>query len=163
MGENMNEEAQFTEAQQAKINELVGQARVKAREKAEIDFKAQAEKNTSAAERANLAAQEEWQKLAAQHEARVKELEPFEAEAKAYRELVAGMLKDKVKALGDVARKAIAGLPESLTDLDKLNWLNQNTSLFEGGPGDGVGTPHRSGHKKTAEAILSQPHKKARL
>lgn len=136
-------EVTFSEEQQALVDKLVGEARVKSRSKAETDFQTQLAKDNDAAVQANLVAEKEWQKLAATHEARVKQLEPFEAQAKAYGELVTGMLKARVKALGDAAKKAVAALPDSLSDLDKLNWLNENGALFQE-VGDGVGTPGRT-------------------
>lgn len=131
----------FTEEQQAFVDELVGKARVKAREKAEAEFTAQANTSAAEAEEARLKAEKQWETLAANAQAKVKELEPYQAEAVAYRELISGMLKDKVKALGDDAKKAVAGL--NMSDLDKLNWLNANENIFRP-VGDGVGTPHRT-------------------
>lgn len=138
----MADEIKFDEAQQKLVDKLVGEARVKARETAQAEFTDKSVKEQEAAEQAALVAGKKWQELAQKHETRAKELEPFEAEAKAYREMVTGMLKDRVKELGEDAKKAVAALPDSLTDLDKLNWLNQNTKLFEA-VGDGVGTPGR--------------------
>lgn len=135
-------EVTFTAEQQEFVDKLVGDTRIKARTKAEADQAALAAKEAEETNRANLAAQEEWQKLATTHEARVKQLEPLEAQVKAYDELIVGMLKDRVKALGDAAKKAVDALPEAMTALDKLNWLNKNEGLFQGGS-DGVGTPKR--------------------
>jgi len=139
----MTEQSTFNDEQQALVDKLVGEARVKAREKAQVDFAAQAAKDKDATSQAALVAEKKWQELAEKHEARVKELEPLVAKSAAFDELVAEMLKDRTKALGDAAKKAIAALPEGLTDLDKLNWLNENESLFEAARGDGIGTPGR--------------------
>lgn len=139
----MTEEVKFDEAQQALVDKLVGEARVKARAKAQADAEAKSIKDKEAASQAALVAEKKWQELAEKHEARVKELEPMEAQAKAYGELVAGMLKDKVKALGDAAKKAVGALPEAMTAIEKLAWLNANEELFKT-TGDGVGTPKRS-------------------
>ncbi|MDY7078018.1 MAG: hypothetical protein SXV54_13970 [Chloroflexota bacterium] len=139
----MTEEVVFTQEQQALVDKLVGEARVKAREKAKTEFEAAQATANEEAEREKLAAGEEWQKLASTHEARVKELEPLEAQVKAYGEVIAGMLKDKVESLGNNAKKAIEGLPETMTDLDKLNWLNKNEGLFQAESAS-VGTPKRA-------------------
>jgi len=128
-------ELNFTKEQQAFIDKLMDKARIGAREKAQTDAAEAAKVAKDAAEKAKLEADAQWQKLAARHETRVKELEPFEAQAKAYVDLIDSMLKDKIKELGDAAKKAVAGLPESLTAIEKLVWLNQNEDLFkEAGP-----------------------------
>ncbi len=149
----MADEVKFDEAQQALVDKLVGEARVKARDKAQAEFADKTTKEQEDAEQAALVASKEWQKLAEKHGARVKELEPFETKAQEFDKLVAGMLKDKVKALGDAAQKAVKALPEAMTAADKLNWLSQNEELFQAG--DGVGTPGRprtkSGGKRTAK------------
>lgn len=138
----MAEEVKFDEQQQALVDKLVGEARVKARDKAQAELTAQAAKEQDAAIQAALIAEKKWQELAQKHEARVKELEPYEAKAKSFDELVDSMLKDKVKTLGEAAQKAVKALPESMAAIDKLNWLNQNEELFQVA-GDGVGTPRR--------------------
>lgn len=132
----------LTAEQQAHVDGLIGQARVKARDKAIADSAAATAKATDDASKAALAADAKWEALNAVNEARVKELEPFEAKAKEYDVLMASMLADKVKALGDAAKKAVAALPESLSVVEKLKWLSANEELFQAGS-DGVGTPRR--------------------
>lgn len=151
-------EITFTEEQQKLIDKLVGDARVKARAKAKTDHAAQAAKDKETADQAALVAQKEWQKLAETHEARVKELEPFEARAKEYEEMTKDMLKKRVKALGDSAKTAVSGLPKGMTASEKLAWLNKNESLFEK-PGDGVGTPaaKKKTQKKAAADVGHRP------
>lgn len=124
----MSEEKTFT---QEELNTLIGEARIKAREKAKSEFSAQSTKDKEAAERSMMASKEEWQKLAATHEARVTELEPLEQRVQAYETVIDGMLVAKVKELGDNAKKAVAGLPEAMSPLGKLEWLNDNSNLFE--------------------------------
>ena len=85
----------------------------------------------SRADAANLAASEEWGKLATTHEARVKELEPLVDTLKAYATFIEGVLESTIKKLGKGAKSAVAGLPEGMTAMDKLNWLNTNETLFE--------------------------------
>jgi len=130
----------FTKEQQAHIDKIIGDARVKAREKAKADHDAQTSKDKDAAEQAALVAKQQWQKLAEKHEARVKELEPLEAKAKAYEELIEGMLKDTIEKMGEGAKKAVEALPASMSAVEKLDWLNKNEELFQV-KGDGVGTP----------------------
>jgi len=132
---------QFTEEQQAHINKLVGDARVKAREKAEADATAQAAKDKATADQAALVAQQEWKKLAEQHKARVDELEPLTKQVEGYEELVRGLLKDAVEKLGERAKTAIDGLPKSMTAIEKLNWLHKNEELFQADGPTGIGTP----------------------
>jgi hypothetical protein len=141
-----DEERTFT---QDDLNKFIGEARIKAREQARAEFEAQAAKDKEATERQALEAKQQWQELAGRHEGRVKELEPLEAEVEAYRGLVATMLADRVKALGEGAKKAVEALPGTLSDLEKLAWLNSNEELFQvAQPGDGVGTPHRKKGKQ---------------
>lgn len=139
----MSDDVKFDEAQQVLVDKLVGEARTKARDKAQVDAEAKTTKDREAAEQAALVAEKKWQELASKHEARVKELEPFEASAKKYDKLVEGMLKDRLKALGEAAEKAVKALPDSMTAADKLTWLNENPELFQAA-GDGVGTPGRT-------------------
>jgi len=137
--ETQGTEIQFTDDQQAFIDKLVGKTRIETREKATAEAMAARRVEADKAAQEQLAAAEEWKKLAEMHEGRVRELEPFEIEAKAYRELVTTMLKDRIKELGDVAKKAVEALP--LTDLEKLNWLNKNRALFATESTPKVGTP----------------------
>ena len=132
----------LTSEQQAYVDGLVGTARVKARDKANAESAATQTKATDDAAKATLAADAKWEALNAVNEARVKELEPFEAKAKEYDEMVEDMLKTKVKSLGETAGKAIKGLPDGLSVASKLKWLNANEELFQS-VGGGVGTPNR--------------------
>lgn len=129
---------EFNADQQAHIDTLIGNARVKAREKAETEL----QKFKDDQVEANLVANEEWQTLAQTHEARVKELEPLEAKVAEYNTLLEGMLNDRVKEMGDKAKSALKSLPESMTSVERLNWLNKNSELFQP-VGDGVGSPNR--------------------
>lgn len=152
---------EFTEEQQAYVNKLVGDARTKARGIAEQDLADKIAKEKADAEVVTLAAEKKWQELAERHEARAKELEGFELQAKAYGELITGMLKDRIKALGDAAKKAVAALPESLTDLDKLNWLNQSEALF--GKGSVIGTPGRTKVVSKNKPDARKGHRRMRM
>ena len=145
MTEESNESVEFTEAQQALVDKLVGDARVKARAKTEAELAAKSEKAAKDAELATMAAEKKWQELAEKNAARVAELEPLEVQARAYTELISGMLKDKVKGLGDAAKGAVEALPTTMSDAEKLEWLNKNAALFQGANGTGVGTPKRKG------------------
>jgi len=135
---------EFTSEQQTIVNKLVGDARTKAREKADAEYAAEAAKKKEAADAAAMVAKQEWEKLAQKHEARVKELEPLAEQVKAYEALVGEMLTSRVKALGDSAKKALAGLPAGMTSIERLAWLNSNEELFQAAGSDGVGTPGRS-------------------
>lgn len=161
-GDTQEDKIVFTDDQQEHVSKLLGRTRIEAREKATKDAKAAQAKATEEAERVRMAAEEEWKKLAAHHEARVAELEPYEVEAKAYRGIVAGMLKNRVKALGDAAKKAVGALPESLSDLEKLNWLNENQALFEAGGTSRVGTPAK-GKKRQPIDKSRDGHRRMRL
>lgn len=143
---------EFTPEQQEVVDKLVGTARIKARELAETE-QAKAKEDAAAQ---TLATNEKWQELATQREARIKELEPLEGQAKAYGELVASMLTDRLKSLGKSAEKAVKALPETMTTGEKLNWLSANEALFQG---QAVGTPKRSqvGKTEKIEQISKYP------
>lgn len=145
----------FSAEQQAFIDKLVGNARIKAREGAKKEHETALARAKEADAEAALVAEKKWRELAEKYEARVKGLEPLEAQAKAYEELIEGMLKDRIKELGDAAKKVVGGLPESMVAVEKLKWLNDNADLFSE-PGDGVGTPGRT--KKRAKQEI-QPDK----
>ena len=140
-GNTQEDVTKFTAEQQEFIDKLVGNARVKSREKATLDAKAAQDKVANEAEQSKLEADKNWERLVEMHTGRIAELEPYETEAKAYRELVESMLKNKVKAFGDAAKTAVAALPKSLTALERLNWLNQNEALFGTEGITKVGTP----------------------
>lgn len=135
----------FTEEQQELVDKLVGDARTKERGK----YEALTAKAKEDAAQAALVDSEEWQKLAGQHESRVKALEPLEAKVVAYDKVFTNMLTEQVKSMGDAAKTAVGALPESMGDLEKLEWLRTNAALFQesGGP---VGTPRRE-HKPAPE------------
>lgn len=134
---------------QEEVNDIVGKRLLREREKAEAEFQAKANSSAAEAEATRLKAEKQWETLAANAEARVRTLEPLEAQVKAYAELISGMLKDRVKALGDTAKKAVAGLPESMSALEKLDWLSKNEALFQDTGTFTVGTPAgRKSHRK---------------
>ena len=142
------EDVQFTSEQQAFIDALVGKTRIEAREKAQTAATAQVAKEKADAEQAALVAQQQWQTLAEQHSARVKELEPLVKQVEGYEELVKGMLKSAVEQHGDAAKTAVNALPKSMTATEKLNWLNANQGLFQS-TGGGLGTPARPAKAST--------------
>lgn len=146
---------EFTDEQQTEVNRLVGEARVKAREKATTEAEAKTAKEQEEAKQAAMAAQAQWQELAETRDARIKELEAYEPRVKAYEEKLDGMLKDTIESLGDAAKNAVEGLPESMTAIEKLNWLNKNEGLFKA-DGDGVGTPGRPKTKKKGKIKASE-------
>ena len=121
---------EFTAEQQTRIDQIIGERLGRARTSWEVAAAAAKTKAESEAEQAKLTEQAEWQKLAEKHQARVTELEPLEAETAAYAEVIEGMLKAKLKALGDKAQTAVDGLPGDLGALAKLQWLNKNEALF---------------------------------
>jgi len=141
---------------QKQMNDLVGKARVKAREKAESDAKTKADADKATAEQASMVAKQEWKALADQRQARIAELEPLEAQVKAYEGLIAGMLKDRVKELGETAQKAVGALPESMSPVERLAWLETNIDLFPA-TGAEVGTPARKSKKQADQSIDSGP------
>ena len=120
----------FTPEQQAHIDKLIGDARVKAKTRAKADIDKATAKAAEDAETARLAEQAEWKTLSEKHAARITELEPLEAQVASYAETITGMLDAKLEVLGETATKAVSGLPGELDALAKLTWLNANEALF---------------------------------
>jgi len=143
---------EFTDEQQAFIDKLVGDARTKARAKAESSLADKTAKEQAKAAAEKLAADKEYEKLSVSQADRIAELEIYETQAKAYGELIAGILKDRVKALGESAKKAVDGLPASLTAIQKLEWLNKNEELFQA-QSNGVGSPRTNVQKRDKTKI----------
>ena len=133
---------EFTEEQQKYVNDLVGQARIKARQKAEEDAKAAIE-----------AAKQQAEAEAAQAE----QVEALQGQIKAYDAVITGLLEARLAEFGEAAEKAVEVLPDSLT---KLNWLNANAGLFQAPAGDGVGTPGKPNPTNTDD---TKPGKLSRL
>lgn len=156
---------QFTAEQQAFIDKRIGQARIKSREKATSDATTAQSAAAQEAEQLKLETDKNWEKLVAMQKARVTELEPFETQVKAYEVLIETMLEDRIKILGDAAKKAVEALPETLTAIDKLNWLNTNQGLFTAeGPVSPVGTPAKKVKKQAAGKTRADlGHKRLRL
>ena len=141
---------EFNEEQQAFVDKLVGDARVKAREKAQSDFEAKLQAEKEAAERQAMVDQAKWKELAESSSAKLQELEALAPQLEKYEGLIADMLQSKVKALGDSAQKAVEALPESMGAVEKLEWLSKNVELFQAA-GDGVGTPKRPKQKPESQ------------
>ena len=120
----------LNDEQQAHVDKLIGDARVKAREKAKKEGAEQLTRERETAEAATAVARQEMQTLS---ETRLTALE----------KVVAGVLEDTVKRLGEAAGSAVEGLPKSMSAGDKLDWLRQNEKLFQS-TGDGVGTPSQN-------------------
>lgn len=147
--ETQENEITFSEEQQKFVDKLIGKARISAREKATTDSAAAQEQTRLAAEQTKLEADKNWEKLVEMHVGRISELEPLEVQVKVYAELIDGLLKDRIKVLGDAAKKAVEALPENLTAIERLNWLNANESLFTTeGPAPRVGTPAKKVKKQ---------------
>jgi len=145
---------------QEELNKLAGTVRDEGRKKGYADAKAEAAKDKEAAEQAALEAQQQWKTLAEQRGARVTELEPLVKQVEGYEELIKGLLKDAVEALGDAAKTAVNGLPKSMTAIEKLDWLHKNEGLFQP-TGGGVGTPNRQ--TKSPVNVKSEPRRVQRL
>jgi hypothetical protein len=132
-----NDTVTFTNEQQELVNRLVGEARVKAREKAVEDYKIEAEKLAKDAEHEKLIEEEKFKELAETFEAKVRELEPFKAQAERFDSVIEVMLEKRFKELGEAAKKAVEMLDNPLA---KLEWLEANASLFTA-KNDSIGTP----------------------
>jgi len=128
---------------QEQVNDLLKKERTDAKKQAQKDFDAQQQKDKEAVEAARLKEQNEWQKLAEQHEAKASELTPqvetLTAKVVAYEAVIVELLDARIKALGDGAKTAVANLPGAPDSLAKLQWLNANEALFKTqtlGPGN---------------------------
>jgi hypothetical protein len=143
-GENQNDETQndqdtgddgdqvtFTPEQQEYLNKLIGQARVQGRESARQEFETQ-----QAEDEGN------FETLYQQAKDRLAELEPLEGKVETLETAVKSLLDDKLAALPEAARKAVDGLPASMSVQDKLKWIEDNGDLFNVAATGG--TPSRS-------------------
>ena len=133
----MTDEKTFS---QEELNKLVGEARVKARELAKSEMEAVYKKEKEVETSKSLKEAAEWETLAKSLEVRVGELEPLTAQVEGFNKLVEKMLAERIKSLGEGAKTAVGALPETMTPMQKLDWLTANAELFQM-QGDGVGTP----------------------
>lgn len=156
--EQGNEQEQEKKFTQADLDAIIQKRLARAEEKQKEAIQAA----STLAEQETLAAEKKWQELAGVHEARVKTLEPLEAQVKVYQEMVGGMLKDRVKALGDAAKTAVAGLPKSMSALEKLNWLSKNEGLFEAGTSR-IGTPAKRKAQRKDKSPADMGHRQLRI
>jgi DNA repair exonuclease SbcCD ATPase subunit len=149
-------EVEFSEEQQEALNRIIADRLSRAKsawqkdlEKAEAAAAEKARKEQAEAEAQRLAEQEEFQKLAEKRaeqvtalEAQVTELSSLQERLGAYQETVEGLLEARVKALGEGAATAVAGLPGEPDALSRLQWLTANEGLFkQESKGAGLGTP----------------------
>ena len=142
-GDTKPEPIAFTPDQQAYLDKLIGKARSEGRESAKKELETAQSKAAQLAEEQRLKEQAEWQKLAETHEAKAKELEPqvtsLSEKVTAYETVINDLLTAKIKALGDVAKRAVENLPGAPDALAKLQWLNANENLFKPlGPGNQI-------------------------
>jgi hypothetical protein len=122
-------EKTFSESYVKELRDEAASWRKKLRE-----LEADAEKRQQAdadAAKAKLKEQEKWRELAEASEAKLQELEPLQAKVTQFEALVTEMLEARLTEFGDAGKKAVEALPEGLSDLDKLNWLNANVELFK--------------------------------
>ena len=152
----MADKVEFSEEQQKLVDELVGTARTKAREKAQADHDIKTSNDKVAAEQAAMVADKKWQELYETSEAKLGTLKTLEKKVEAYEGMVAVMLKERVKSLGEGAIKAVGALPESMSAIEKLEWVEKNKELFQG-KGDGVGTPGRTTKKAPDKTTKQEP------
>jgi len=141
---------------QEQVNKLVGEARKEGRkagiQKAKEELEAQKRKDLEQ----SLEKSEEWKQLADERASKLAEMEPLAEQVEGYKEVIAALLSDKVEALGDRAKAAVEALPDSLTDLDKLNWLRSNAGLFSGEEAENPGTPKRHQRKQGERTSASR-------
>ena len=133
----------FSQEQQDYLNSLLKKERLDAKKQAQKEFDAVQQQAKESAEAEKLKEQNEWQKLAETHEAKAKELEPqvttLSEKVATYEAVITDLLTAKIKALGDVAKKAVENLPGAPDALAKLQWLNTNENLFKPlGPGNQI-------------------------
>ena len=133
------------------FEKVTKQQEKKASKKASVKGKKQAtpssdvtteEKNTSEEKRQDSPAKRHF----VQAQAKAESLEPLQEQLEKYGEVVQGLLETRTKELD--AKKAVDALPESMSSAEKLNWLNENESLFHNA---GHGTPRRPDDKKPTE------------
>lgn len=145
----MADEVVFSEEQQALVDKLVGQARMKSRQQAKEEFEADMAKLEKEKLQQGLEEKQEWERLAKERAGEIESLKPMAEKVEAYEDLIGDLLESKLTALGEKAERFVSALPEGMTSYDKLKWLADNAELFEE---DDVppGTPKRR-VRKTGE------------
>jgi DNA repair exonuclease SbcCD ATPase subunit len=143
----MGDEVEFSEEQQALVDKLVGQARMKARDQAKEEFEAEMERLKNQKLQQDLEESQEWERLAKERQSEIEKLSSAAERVEAYEDVIGALLKDKLTALGDKAKRLVDALPGGLTDYDKLKWLTDNAELFEeaGVPGTPMKGARKSG------------------
>lgn len=138
---------------QAEVNELVGKARVEARERSEKEFETKFANDKRDAEVTRLAEQEDWKALADERGKQLTELDSYKGQAEQYAVTIQAVLDSMLEELGEDAKKAVKAMPGNVTE--KLDWLTANKGLFNN-VGDGVGSSAPIKDKKKREQKLSR-------
>ena len=150
---------EFSTEQQEAIDSLIGERLKRAKTKWDKALEQETEKAEREAKETHLKEQEEWQKLAEQHQVKVDELEPqvetLTERVEAYEQVITEMLTAQIKSLGDEAKKAVENLPGEPDALAKLQGLTANEGLFSS-DGTPPGTPP-PGRKRKKEPAETEP------
>ena len=127
----------FTPEQQALVDQQIGEARTKEREKAKAELDAETAKAKKKADEAALKDKEEWKTLADQRQADIDELtkqktelEPFKQQAEKYKKALDDILAAQKKKLP----KHILTLIEKLDPVDAMAYITENAEALGAKP-----------------------------
>lgn len=139
---------EFSEAQQAYLNRLVGKAREEGRKAAEAKAAEERRKAEQEAERKRLEEKEEFKTLAEKYKDERDDLEAQFNSATETAESLQAKLERYEQVVTELVERQTEGLPEAtrvLLDkmdvLERLDWLAQYGEDAKAGRGPGLGTP----------------------
>jgi hypothetical protein len=127
--EKQKADVTFNAEQQALVDKLVGEARVKEREKAKADLEAETSKARKKAEQDALKEKEDFKTLAEQREAEISELRKQLEELTPFKENSAKFekaLKDQLEAVKKSLPKHILPLIEKLDPIEAMQYIEEH-------------------------------------
>lgn len=117
---------EYSEEQQEHLNKLVAEARREGREQG------------------IKKAENQLKELKEQLEAAESRKKALKESQEAKEDILNSILESRAAELGKAAKTAVEALPEKLTVMEKLEWLNENSEFFKKIPGTPKPEPPRS-------------------
>jgi DNA repair exonuclease SbcCD ATPase subunit len=125
-GQESGGEVAFTDEQQAKIDRIIAERLSRAEEKWKTKTEKVKAKAKEEAEREKLKQQEEWRKLAEQHEAELNEIKPQYESASEKLERYQSALSGYLEAARDGVPQYVTDLLDRLDPVEQLTWLTEH-------------------------------------
>lgn len=149
--ENEQQQISFDESQQAAIDRLIGERLKRARDRWEAEAQAAQEQEQAEAKAKRLEEQQEFQELAEQRKARVKELESrvsdLEPELKRHKEV----LENHAAAMMDGLPDHVLALLAKMDVVERLDYLSEHGDKLRTSGKGGRGVPPTPGAKGDEE------------